>query len=248
MDELPRPLELSQALDELREDNWAQLGVKYAAIEISQHVKIPLHFILSLAPNDGGNEPTNDQTLAVRLSLLAFYATRGHEIPNIFQLQAALASITRNSLIVAGTGFGKTHIMALLMLLEKSDSKNVFITVSPLKRLQVTQVASFLLKYGIHTVSINHDTPKGIDYWRENIHDGWKGQSQQGTAQHLIVTAEQLFKSPEGHLTPFALTLRNPAFRQRIARVNVDEIHFIHYYGMERFGIPPFSFCLGTLF
>ncbi|KAF9058402.1 hypothetical protein BDP27DRAFT_1432863 [Rhodocollybia butyracea] len=130
-----------------------------------------------------------------------YYASHGAEIPKQFQLQAALASKIGNSLVVAGTGFGKTHIIALLMLLEKSDSTQVFITISPLKRLQAMQVTSFLAKYGINTVAVNQDMPQNKEYWKKNIHNGAINSLQIGTAQHLIVTTEQLFKSPEGHFT-----------------------------------------------
>ncbi|KAF9063537.1 hypothetical protein BDP27DRAFT_1426790 [Rhodocollybia butyracea] len=129
-----------------------------------------------------------------------YYASHGAEIPKQFQLQAALASKRGNSLVVAGTGFGKMHIMALLMLLEKSDSTRVFITISPLKRLQAMQacnlfsckvwhkiqVTSFLAKYGINTVAVNQDTPQNKEYWKKNIYNGAINSSQIGTAQHLI--------------------------------------------------------------
>ncbi|KAF9073941.1 hypothetical protein BDP27DRAFT_1399857 [Rhodocollybia butyracea] len=239
MAQISGPCDLWQFLNEIRRDDWAQLGIKYATMDPHTRLRFPIHFILSLAPlDDGGTEPTKDQILLLRLCLLAFYATRGLEVPKIIQLQATLVSNRQNSLVVASTGFGKKHIMALLMLLETSDSTRIFITISPLKRLQATQVTSFLLKYGIKTLAINQDTRKDIDYWRMNIHDGRQRKSQQGTARHLIVTAEQLFKSSEGQSTQFALLLRNQAFQQRISHVNVDEIHFVHYAGMERFGVP----------
>ncbi|KAE9385356.1 hypothetical protein BT96DRAFT_949900 [Gymnopus androsaceus JB14] len=81
----------------------------------------------------------------------------------------------------------------------------------------VTQVQTFLLKYQIDTISINHDTPKTKEFWREHIHDSQKHASQSGTAQHLIVTAEQIFKSSEGHLSRFTLLLCEHSFSQRIA-------------------------------
>ncbi|KAF9070721.1 hypothetical protein BDP27DRAFT_1362390 [Rhodocollybia butyracea] len=245
MNLLPCPFELCYALDEIRRDNWAQLGIKYTTIETYARARFPLHWILSLALMDEGAEPTEDQILAIQLCLLVFYTMRGQEVPKILQLKAALVSVQRNSLVVAGTGFGKTHIMALLMLLENSELTKVFITISALKRLQATQVTLFLLKYSIKTVSINHDMPKDIEYWWTNIHDGRKGLTQLRTALHLIVTAEQLFKSSEGHLTQFACYLCNHTFQQGITHVNINEAHFVHYIGMERFGIPAFCSAWG---
>ncbi|SJK99128.1 uncharacterized protein ARMOST_02415 [Armillaria ostoyae] len=84
--------------------------------------------------------------------------------------------------------------MALLILLN-DDKKRVVVTISPLKRLQVTQVSDFKSKYGINTLAINDETPRNQDYWRIHVHNGKKDVSQDGTAKHLIVTAEQLFKS-----------------------------------------------------
>lgn len=125
------------------------------------------------------------------------------------------------------------------------------------------QEEAFLKKYQIRTVSINHETPKIKDWWRvglfccysnrkptplqENVHNGQKNASQIGTAQHLIITAEQLFKSNSGHYSRMAFLICEYPFCQRITHVNVDEAHFIHYAGMERFGIVPFRPCWGRL-
>eukprot|EP00918_Siedleckia_nematoides_P076063 GHVU01166399.1.p1 GENE.GHVU01166399.1~~GHVU01166399.1.p1 ORF type:complete len:154 (-),score=9.33 GHVU01166399.1:423-884(-) len=143
------PIELDQYLDETRGDDWMKMGLKYAKIDQNIRSKFPLHWILSLAlpTDDDDSEPSKEQILAIRLSLLVYHTTKGREIPKIFQLEAALASIQQNSLIVAGTGSGKTHIMALLMLLEHSDSTRVFVTISPLKRLQATQVRDLILEH-----------------------------------------------------------------------------------------------------
>ena len=50
-----------------------------------------------------------------------------------------------DSLIVAGTGSGKTLPIALNILLDDPAKKLVTITFSPLKRLQVTQENDFKL-------------------------------------------------------------------------------------------------------
>ncbi|KAF9062923.1 P-loop containing nucleoside triphosphate hydrolase protein, partial [Rhodocollybia butyracea] len=102
------------------------------------------------------------------------------------------------------------------------------------------QVTSFLDKYGINTVAVNQDTPRNKEYWKKHIHDGAINSSQLGTAQHLIVTAEQLFKSPEGHFTRLALLLRDHIFRRRLLHINIDEVHFVHYLGRDCFGLSAF--------
>ncbi|KAF9064407.1 hypothetical protein BDP27DRAFT_1230562, partial [Rhodocollybia butyracea] len=102
------------------------------------------------------------------------------------------------------------------------------------------QVTSFLDKYGINTVAVNQDTARNKEYWKKHIHDGAINSSQLGTAQHLIVTAEQLFKSPEGHFTRLALLLRDHTFRRRLLHINIDEVHFVHYLGRDCFGLSAF--------
>jgi superfamily II DNA helicase RecQ len=61
-----------------------------------------------------------------------------------------------------------------------------------------------------------------------------------GTAQHLIVTVEQLFRRPERHLPRLAILMRQNQFSKRIARINVDEVHCIHTAGLPQYGLPPF--------
>lgn len=56
-----------------------------------------------------------------------------------------------------------------------------------------------------------------------------------------------MFKSSEGHFTRLGLLLREPSFCRRIRHVNIDEIHFIHFAGIERFGIPAFRPSWGRL-
>ena len=68
-----------------------------------------------------------------------------------------------------------------------------------------------------------------------------------GKAQHLIVTVEQLFKRPEGHLPRLAVLMRQNQFSRRIARINVDEVHCIHTAGLPHYGLPPFRSAWGKL-
>ncbi|PBK66853.1 hypothetical protein ARMSODRAFT_1021264 [Armillaria solidipes] len=206
------------------------------------------HIPTELLPSSTFFASLNDQdrTTAFRFCLLAWYSTHGTEVPRELQLRAALSAVEQDSLLIAGTGSGKTHVMALLILLN-DDEKRVVVTISPLKRLQVTQVSDFKSKYGINTLAINDETPRNKDYWRIHVHNGKKDASQDGTAKHLIVTAEQLFKSREGHWTRLSLLLRDKAFRARILRINVDEAHFLFFAGTSRYGVQAFRPCWGRL-
>ncbi|KAE9386281.1 hypothetical protein BT96DRAFT_544948, partial [Gymnopus androsaceus JB14] len=234
------PLTLSQHLDIIRNDSFTELWRKFAdSVQPNLKDNNLSLFIMDL--------DDSEQVIALRLCLLVYTITNGKEIPKELQLKAALASIDRDTLVIAGTGFGKTHIMALLQLLEKSNSNRVFITISPLKRLQETQTEAFLNKYRIPTVAINQDTCKTKEFWKDNIHNRQKNASQAGTSRHLIITAEQLFKSPEGHFTKLAVLLREHSFCCRIAHINIDEIHFTHFAGEDRFGIPAFRPAWGRL-
>ncbi|KAF8221989.1 hypothetical protein L208DRAFT_1074557, partial [Tricholoma matsutake] len=66
----------------------------------------------------------------------------------------------------AGTGSGKTLPIALNLLLDDPLDNCISLTISPLKRLQVTQENDFNTKYQIRTVSINDDTPREDAYWK----------------------------------------------------------------------------------
>ncbi|KAK7460975.1 hypothetical protein VKT23_008903 [Stygiomarasmius scandens] len=230
------PQTLQQAMISVRADCLEELFRKLSLIQPFDRVPTEYLFTLDIS----------DQIIAIRLCILVYYATKGQEVPKKIQLEAALASIKADSLIVAATGFGKTHIMALVMLLEDSPSR-LTITISPLTRLQTTQTEAFLKKYGIKTIEINQNTPREKEWWTTNIHDTRNGASQINTARHIITTAEQLQKSSDGHWTQLGLLIqRNPQFRNRIARMNIDEIHTIFFAGTERYGIPAFRKAWGS--
>jgi replicative superfamily II helicase len=72
-------------------------------------------------------------------------------------------------LIAAGTGSGKTLPTALKILLDNPAAALTTITLSPLKRLQVTQENDFNSKYGISTVVINEDTPRDDAWWDVSV-------------------------------------------------------------------------------
>ncbi|KAF8807127.1 hypothetical protein BYT27DRAFT_7098748 [Phlegmacium glaucopus] len=83
------------------------------------------------------------------------------------QLRAVLAdSQGCDALVAAGTGSGKTLPMALCILLDDPSANLITITISPLKHLQVTQESDFNSRFGIHTVTINEDTPRDILWWK----------------------------------------------------------------------------------
>jgi hypothetical protein len=81
---------------------------------------------------------TIEQEEVLRACLMIFILSNGKMVPRQPQLVGALATLAgRNSKIILGTGSGKTLIMVLPHLLRPD---RVSIVVSPLKRLQVTQV------------------------------------------------------------------------------------------------------------
>ncbi|KAF5311724.1 hypothetical protein D9611_009450 [Ephemerocybe angulata] len=95
----------------------------------------------------------------IRLCLLVWIASQFTQIPKLLQLKASLAFLhKKDSLLYAGTGFGKTLIIVMANILENASSKAVTITISPLKRLQQSQSQLFWEHYGIFTLAINEDT------------------------------------------------------------------------------------------
>ncbi|KAF8873123.1 hypothetical protein BD779DRAFT_1425746, partial [Infundibulicybe gibba] len=82
------------------------------------------------------------------------------------QLQAALATFHgHDSLLCAGTGMGKTLPTAISLLLDDPADNTISITISPLKRLQITQANDFNFKYKIPTIAINENTPRNDEFW-----------------------------------------------------------------------------------
>ncbi|KAF8256918.1 hypothetical protein EI94DRAFT_1480977, partial [Lactarius quietus] len=82
------------------------------------------------------------------------------------QLKAVLLDYHgKDNLVSAGTGSGKTLPIALNVLLDDLDKQLLTVTLSPLKRLQVSQESDFNTRYGIPTVVINEDTPREDAWW-----------------------------------------------------------------------------------
>jgi ATP-dependent helicase YprA (DUF1998 family) len=79
-----------------------------------------------------------DRTDALRACLLVYILTATTIVPRQFQLEATLATLNgHDSVITAGTGCGKTLCLIIPMLL---CPDTISMTISPLKRLQNTQV------------------------------------------------------------------------------------------------------------
>ncbi|KAF8150858.1 P-loop containing nucleoside triphosphate hydrolase protein [Crassisporium funariophilum] len=162
------------------------------------------------------------------------------------QLRSILADQrARDSLISAGTGSGKTLPIALCTLLDNPAKKKVTIIVSPLKRLQTSQANEFTAHFGIRAVAINEDTPRDPTWWSENIFSTKHGVEMH--AQLLIITVEQIFRTPEGHFPRMAVTLRQPAFQSLVSRFCVDEAHSFYTAGFALYGLPAFRPAWGKL-
>ncbi|KIJ04274.1 hypothetical protein PAXINDRAFT_183194 [Paxillus involutus ATCC 200175] len=114
---------------------------------------------------------------------------------------------------------------------------SISITISPLKRLQTSQVLE-CQKYAISTIAINEDTPDDPKLW-ESI--------RAGHYQHLIVSPEQLGMC-NGHLPRLARSIRQDrSFTRKIHRVHVDEAHNIYTAGLARHGEEAFRPAYGKL-
>lgn len=80
-----------------------------------------------------------DRLDALRACLMIYALSSNTIIPRIFQLQASLTILNgRDTMITTGTGSGKTLCLLIPMLLRP---QSISITISPLKRLQMTQVS-----------------------------------------------------------------------------------------------------------
>ena len=122
------------------------------------HGRLPAAFLDTL---DEG-----DKIICYRAALLCYSVTGSTQVPREMQLKVILAIHNgKDSLVSAGTGSGKTLPIVLSVLLDDPMKKLIMITLSPLKRLQVTQESDFNTRYGIPTVVINEDTPREEAWW-----------------------------------------------------------------------------------
>ena len=219
------------------------------------HERLPAQYLQSLSKED--------RTVCFRASMICWTISGSTMVPREMQLRVVLANYHgKDTLVAAGTGSGKTLPIAISILLDDPAANTITLTISPLKWLQVTQESDFNTRFGIPTVVINEDTPREADWWnvsidtfldstlilcvQKNVFD--TTTHRVGTARHLIVTVEQLFKSSAGHLRRLGTLIReHQDFQRRIVRINVDEAHFIRTTGMPLYGNPAFRPAWGKL-
>ena len=125
--------------------------------------RLPLQYLKSLSDED--------RTICHRAAMICWAVTQSTMVPREMQFQVVLSDVrNQDCLIAAGTGSGKTLPIALCILLDDPAANFVTITISPLKRLQVTQESDFNSRFHIPTVTINEDTPRDIDWWNVSKH------------------------------------------------------------------------------
>ncbi|KAJ7583184.1 P-loop containing nucleoside triphosphate hydrolase protein [Mycena floridula] len=196
---------------------------------------LPTEFLLSLSGSD--------LKRAFRYIFVCWRVTNGCQCPTQLQLRAALAAWHKKDVfVIAGTGRGKTLAGMLNQLLEPGDG--VTLVLSPLKRLQSSQayLESF---YSLKPLIVNEDTPRELEFWNQKVHNIRKKQA--GSADVIIATPEQFFRTPEGHSTKLGDMVRHKLFKRRIKLVIADEIHQLVTQGLPNHGLPPFRPCYGRL-
>jgi hypothetical protein len=120
--------------------------------------RLLLHYLESLS-----NE---DRTICYQAAMICWAVTLSDIVPREMQFRVVLSDFRkRDCLIAAGTGSGKTLPIALCILLDDPAANFITITISPLKRLQVTQELDFNSRFRIPTITINEDTPRDADWW-----------------------------------------------------------------------------------
>ncbi len=161
-DTISTVLPLSEHLKELRTCSSSYLQELVTKLGQDLQTRLPVAFLDSL------NE--KDWSLCCRSILLCWAVTGATQVPREMQLKAVLADQHgKDSLVSACTGSGKTLPIALNILLDDPAKNYVTLTLSPLKRLQVTQMNDFNCRYGIPTVVINEDTPRDETWWNVSL-------------------------------------------------------------------------------
>ena len=118
--------------------------------------KVPHTFIEGL-----GNV---ERELSYRAMLVCWAASA--KVPREMKLRVILASFRKKRILVSsGTGSGKTLPMAVMMLMDDPGRQLISFTLSPLKRLQSTQLVEFRDGFNIPTVVINEDTPRDLKWY-----------------------------------------------------------------------------------
>lgn len=159
MDTVPT---LEDRLDLIRKCSSVDLFTFMCNLSLESDSRVPSDFLSSL--DDA------DKIFCWRAILVCYMVSHGQQIPREMQLRAVLADRhCFDCLIAAGTGSGKTLPTALKILLDDPAAALTTITLSPLKRLQVTQENDFNSRYGINTVVINEDTPRDDAWWDVSV-------------------------------------------------------------------------------
>jgi superfamily II DNA/RNA helicase len=97
----------------------------------------------------------NERAIALRACLIVFILSESTMVPRQLQLQASLAELAGfDSTIISGTGSGKTLAIAIPHIIQP---QRVSFVISPLKRLQITQVCLFVIV--IHSDDMSRDAP-----------------------------------------------------------------------------------------
>ena len=159
MDTVPT---LEDSLGLVRKCSFVDLWSIICRLSLESDSRIPFDFLNSLEDAD--------RLFCWRAIVVCYMVTFGQQIPREMQLRAVLPDHHGfDCLIAAGTGSEKTLSTALKILLDDPAAALTTITLSQLKRLQVTQENDFNLKYGINTVVINKDTPQDDAWWEVSL-------------------------------------------------------------------------------
>ena len=123
--------------------------------------QLPIAYLNSLS--------ADDKTVCLWAIMICWVMSKMTMVPREMQLRVVLADVhVKDALVVAGTGSGKTLLIALCILLDDPTANYLSITIYPLKRLQVTQESDFNNRFVIPTVTItisNKDTPRDNERW-----------------------------------------------------------------------------------
>ena len=86
----------------------------------------------------------DDMTVCLRATMICWVMSKKTMVPREMQLCVVLADVhAKDALVAAGTGSGKTLPIALCILLDDPMANYLSITISPFRRLQVTQESDF---------------------------------------------------------------------------------------------------------
>ena len=153
---------LKESLENIRNCSTEDLLLLICRLSLESDSRVP-DFLSSL-------EDHADKIFCWRAVLICYMVTLGQQIPREMQLRALLSDHHGLDCVIAsGTGSGKTLPTALKILLDDPAAGLTTITLSPLKRLQVTQENDFNSKYSIRTVVINEDTPRDDAWWEVSL-------------------------------------------------------------------------------